>query len=106
MDYSAYLPSMAQKRFLAVLVPCLLLFALVVWPTRYRMDNVNAGGSPITMRTDRLTGKTEYLTRSGWRPLGGVEMPATSAAGPDCTPEQMRTYQTDPYMHLLCHPPR
>jgi hypothetical protein len=46
----------------------MVMFALFVWPSRYRYDHSSAyDGSPILVRIDRLTGSAEYFCPShGW----------------------------------------
>ena len=43
------------------------MFALFVWPSRFRYTHTSYNGSPILVRIDRLTGNTEYFSPShGW----------------------------------------
>ena len=47
---------------------CLIIvFAVTVWPTRYRYDHVSAQGTVLPVRIDRFSGRTEILRgMSGW----------------------------------------
>jgi len=58
-----------SKVLFAVLVAA---FAYWVWPTRYayRMSTTPMGGTPITMRVDRFTGRVDLLAYDGWRHYG------------------------------------
>lgn len=69
------------------LVPGLLLFlvflfALYVWPTRFRYDHMTVDGDIVPVRMDRITGRTDMLLPDhGWVP---VEAPPDSLG--DATP--------------------
>ena len=57
-----------QKAVLGIgFVVSMLLFLLLVWPTPYRYDHMTVQGNVLPVKTYRLTGKTEFLTPSGWR---------------------------------------
>jgi hypothetical protein len=45
----------------------------LVWPTRYRYDRLKGETSEIPVRIDRVTGRAEGLSASGWFPLRGPE---------------------------------
>jgi hypothetical protein len=58
----------AQKAVLWIgVVAAILLFLLLIWPTLYSYDRMTVAGTVFPVRTDRLTGKAEFLTSSGWR---------------------------------------
>lgn len=70
------------KRFVlwGLAVAVAAVFAVTVWPTRYRMDHMSIrriGLQPV--RTDRFTGETEALYPSGWEPLQSVDKPHNAA---------------------------
>ncbi|HEY7680894.1 MAG TPA: hypothetical protein VIC04_10305 [Terriglobia bacterium] len=44
----------------------IVLVAWFVWPTPYRYDRMNFGGTEFPVRTHRITGRTEILFPSGW----------------------------------------
>jgi len=44
----------------------LMAFAVFVWPTRYRYDNIRIAGNTFRARTDRISGIAEILTLEGW----------------------------------------
>jgi hypothetical protein len=57
-----------QKAVLGIgIAVSILLFLLLVWPTLYRYDHMNLTGNVFPVRTYRPTGKTEFLTPSGWQ---------------------------------------
>jgi hypothetical protein len=61
------------------LIPTLLCtviligLAVFVWPTRYRYDHMKMRENDLPVRTDRLSGKTEWLVPQGWRTLGNTD---------------------------------
>ena len=47
------------------------VFAVYVWPTRFRYDHVVTDNEDYPVRIDRLTGEAEMLTPDdGWVPMG------------------------------------
>lgn len=52
--------------WLIVLVLGTSLFAVYVWPTQYRYDSVALGDYRLLVRTHRVTGHVQQLTRRGW----------------------------------------
>jgi hypothetical protein len=77
---------MTKEKYIgAWLVVLLLALAIGVWPTRYKMERVSIGSSPsVLVRIDRITGKPEILTTTGWRSMedaaqaniGPVDLPS------------------------------
>ncbi len=58
---------------LIALVGVLLIIGVIglfVWPTRYRYDRMKVQENDLPVRIDRLTGRTEYLTLTGWMVVG------------------------------------
>lgn len=60
---------MKARNLTIVLLLAAIIFAVFVWPTRYRYDHLKMGDSNYPVRTDRLTGKTEVLAQNGWQEL-------------------------------------
>lgn len=64
----------------------IVMFAgLLVWPTLYRYDRLEANGGSRPVRIHRLSGEAEYLTLSGWKRRDGaprnlVELPVAELA--------------------------
>ena len=48
-------------------VVLLMVFAVYVWPTRYRYHVTSFAGSQITIRENRFTGKVNLLMPYGWQ---------------------------------------
>lgn len=79
-----------HRRFVLTIMAALLVltFLLAVWPTVWRYDHMNLGGSVYPVRINRLTGRTERLVPSGWSVMGGgtegkverLPLPATELA--------------------------
>ena len=74
--------SVSRWWWLAAVIP-LLLFAIFVWPTRYRYGQWHDGGNEQEVRTDRFTGAVEVLTVYGW-----VNFQKNESAGPLDLPAQ------------------
>lgn len=49
-----------------VVLVIVVLFAVLVWPTRYRYERSLKRSAWPLVRIDRFTGSVEYLTDSGW----------------------------------------
>lgn len=48
----------------------LLLFALYVWPTRWRYDHMTVDGNIVLVRMDRFSGDADMLMPDdGWVPV-------------------------------------
>jgi hypothetical protein len=60
-----------KRNFLVGLATVLvILFAWLVWPTRYQYEHTGFGESQqCLVRIDRITGKTEILVDLRWVPL-------------------------------------
>lgn len=57
-------------------VGALLLFAVYVWPTRWRYDHMTVEGNIVMLRMDRFSGAADMLVPDeGWVP---VEAPVDS----------------------------
>ncbi len=73
--------------FLAALV---LVAAVLVWPSRYRYDQVQSGQGTVLVRTDRVAGDVQRLNpKVGWVPTAA---PASTLAATPCD-----AYQDSPY---------
>jgi hypothetical protein len=60
--------------FVVILILVLVSFSLLfIWPTVYRYDHMNLGGTVLPVKINRLTGKTEVLYPTGWRVAGTGE---------------------------------
>lgn len=57
---------MRAGNFKIVLLLAVAVFAVFVWPTRYRYDHMKLGDNNYPVRANRLTGKTEVLAQGGW----------------------------------------
>ena len=62
-----------------------LLFAVYVWPTRWRYDHMTMDGNIVPVRMDRFSGEADMLLPDeGWVPVevpvdsSGAAMPAGS----------------------------
>ena len=62
-----------------------LVFAVYVWPTRWRYDHMTLDGNIVLVRMDRFSGEAEMLLPDeGWVPVeappdsSGVALPADS----------------------------
>lgn len=102
-------PGIKKVLLAACVAVGLAAFSAVVWPTRYRTESGALSGQPVTLRIDRLNGRVEYLSRGGWRvvtPEAAAMSQAQPGQVPTCTADQMRDYNSDPYMHLICDPPK
>lgn len=54
-----------------VLLTLAWVFAVYVWPTRYRYDHVATDNEDYPVRIDRLNGNADMLTPDdGWVPMG------------------------------------
>jgi hypothetical protein len=78
-----------------------LVLAVTVWPTRWKTETGAISGREITLRTDRLSGKVEYLTPQGWRP---VTEAAQAGDRKPCSPEQLAKAEENPYILEFCKP--
>lgn len=57
-----------KKRLYIAGLIAVALFALFVWPTQWRQDNVRIGDRYVVIRTNRITGSVQQLSlSSGWR---------------------------------------
>lgn len=57
----------------------LLLFAVYVWPTRWRYDHMTVEGNIVLVRMDRFSGDADMLVPDdGWVP---VQAPVDSTGG-------------------------
>jgi len=55
-----------------LLIALVVLFAVYVWPGRYRYDHVSVEGSTYPVRIDRLNGDADMLVPDeGWVPVEG-----------------------------------
>jgi uncharacterized membrane protein len=64
-----WIKTMTTKRslYIAGLI-AIALFAVYVWPTQWRQDNVRIGDRYVVIRTHRITGAVQQLSlSSGWR---------------------------------------
>ncbi len=65
--------------FPAVWAVVLLLFAVYVWPTRWRYDHMTVEGNIVLVRMDRFSGDADMLVPDdGWVP---VQAPIDSTGG-------------------------
>ena len=56
-----------------------LVFAVYVWPTRWRYDHLTMDGNIVPVRMDRFSGRADMLVPDeGWVP---VEAPNDSTGG-------------------------
>ena len=65
----------ALKRSLIPTLLCAIILigvAVFVWPTRYRYDHMGIVGNNFPIRTDRLSGKTEWADPRGWHAIGNM----------------------------------
>ena len=73
--------------FVAAIV---LMAAVLVWPTRYRYDEVQSGQGKVLVRTDRVAGDVQRLNpRIGWVPTAA---PAQTLPATPCDLEQGTPY--------------
>jgi hypothetical protein len=57
-----------------VALAILVLFAIYIWPTRYRYDHVSTDGDTYPVRIDRFNGDADMLTPDdGWYPMGDTD---------------------------------
>src|SRR4051794_36985930 len=68
---------------LVMLLLMVLFLFYGVWPTLYRYDIVRIGGTPNQLvRTNRITGNAQVLSRAGWISLEAPdEIPTPNAHG-------------------------
>jgi hypothetical protein len=91
--------NMKRLGVIAGAVVACLLFAGLVWPTKWDRFNGNIGGTPVSLRADRFTGQVEVLGREGWRPLRSPVAPQSATAPPSCSsprPDGTRNMFDDP----------
>lgn len=56
---------------IVIVLAVVALFAVYVWPTRYRYDHVVTDGDTYPVRIDRFSGDADMLTPDdGWYPMG------------------------------------
>ena len=69
---------MGRARWKALLwLLALAVFAVYVWPTRWRYDHMTVEGDIVPLRMDRFSGKADMLVPDeGWVP---VEVPVDSS---------------------------
>ncbi len=75
-------PSLLSRLLVLVVILAIAgLFAVFVWPTRYRYDHYSVSGlGSFPIRIDRITGEAEMLRGGGWLKLGGAS--ATPSPSP------------------------
>jgi hypothetical protein len=51
-----------------ILIICsfLILSGVLFWPTIYRYDSMTINGNKLPIKTNRITGFTEYYSAGGW----------------------------------------
>jgi hypothetical protein len=49
------------------------LFVMFIWPTRWHYEHADLYGINRLVRIDRLSGRTEYLVGSDWKPAAQIE---------------------------------
>jgi hypothetical protein len=78
------LMSITRLATVVLVLAVLGLFAVYVWPTRYRYDHMSFPGDVGTypVRIDRFSGEVEVLRPMGWRSLGSATPNARPAASP------------------------
>jgi hypothetical protein len=55
---------------LVIATAMVVLFAVFIWPTRYRYEHwAPGGGRSYPVRINRFTGTAERLQPNGWQPM-------------------------------------
>lgn len=92
-----------MKRFVVGTVGALLiLFSVLVWPTRWSSGVVHLGDSTYTARTDRITGDVQVLTRSGWKAIGNPQPNTARASQPQTPASQCPVASPNLFADIAC----
>jgi hypothetical protein len=67
-----------NTRIVAIICATLIVVGLLFWPTLYRYDKTTMKGNTYPVRTNRLTGHTEYYLAGEWL-SGGAKERSTQA---------------------------